>query len=585
MPDASPTLTAQIADLLAQITRVIATADSNSQLLTDTVSRPLASFLAARPDGAMQPPVEGAPTGDIWAVTMAATTLVARLAEPPAELLEATAGLQAAALAAADDAQPARVVELAGLIGDRPPVVHVVPDGPLVVVGAPELSDWLGRTIAAGPVVALCRCGASGSKPLCDGSHVQAGFDGAKDPERIPDRRDTYSGVAVTVLDNRGLCAHSGFCTDRLASVFHTGSEPFVTASGGRLDEILHAVRDCPSGALGAAFADVEVRDVVDQPRPPGIEITKDGPYRLTGGVALADESGAPVPRNAGASLEHYSLCRCGKSKNKPFCSGMHWYANFHDPLPAEHPTLFEWAGGFPALLRVTRLFYEKFVPADPLLSPLFATMAPDHPQRVAAWLGEVFGGPARYTDTANTEGGPYTRMLGRHLGKEITEPLRGRWLQLLVAAADEAQLPADPEFRSAFTSYLEWGSRLAVENSQAQSHPPLHMPMPKWDWGTAGAPGGRVSALGPPPAESVAVDLPAPDVVPSFDQHIKPLFRDTDRRSMQWAFDLWSHAEVTAHGPEILERITNGSMPCDKAWPSAWTDAFRRWLEAGSPA
>ena len=49
----------------------------------------------------------------------------------------------------------------------------------------------------------------------------------------------------------------------------------------------------------------------------------------------------------------------------------------------------------------MTRLFYEKYVPADPLLSPLFAQMAPDHPERVAAWLGEVFGGPSRYSDTA----------------------------------------------------------------------------------------------------------------------------------------------------------------------------------------
>ncbi|MGH2480871.1 MAG: antibiotic biosynthesis monooxygenase, partial [Ktedonobacteraceae bacterium] len=57
-------------------------------------------------------------------------------------------------------------------------------------------------------------------------------------------------------------------------------------------------------------------------------------------------------------------------------------------------PTLFEWAGGLPALTRMTHLFYDKYVPADPLLQPLFAHMSPDHPERVAAWLGEVFGGP-----------------------------------------------------------------------------------------------------------------------------------------------------------------------------------------------
>ena len=173
---------------------------------------------------------------------------------------------------------------------------------------------------------------------------------------------------------------------------------------------------------------------------------------------------GSDVARNEGASREHYSLCRCGHSQNKPFCSGMHFYVNFVDPQPdPEHePTLFEWAGGFPALLRMTQLFYEKYVPEDPLLSPLFADMSPDHPQRVAAWLGEVFGGPKTYTETY----GGYPRMISQHLGKGITEPKRARWVQLLCRSADEAGLPADAEFRAAFTAYLEWGSRIAVENS-----------------------------------------------------------------------------------------------------------------------
>src|SRR6478752_5688146 len=60
-------------------------------------------------------------------------------------------------------------------------------------------------------------------------------------------------------------------------------------------------------------------------------------------------------------------------------------------------PTLYEWAGGFTALTRMTRIFYEKYVPEDALLAPLFANMRPDHPERVASWLGEVFGGPDVY--------------------------------------------------------------------------------------------------------------------------------------------------------------------------------------------
>jgi CDGSH-type Zn-finger protein/uncharacterized Fe-S cluster protein YjdI len=179
------------------------------------------------------------------------------------------------------------------------------------------------------------------------------------------------------VLDNRGTCAHSGFCTDRIPTVFRAGTEPFVAPSGGRMDEIVCAVRACPSGALSFAVDGREAREQVDQDRGPVVEVSRDGPYRVTGGISLLDDAGAPVARNAGASLEYYSLCRCGHSQNKPFCSGMHYYVNFADPPMPEQPTLFEWAGGFPALLRMTRLFYGRYVSDDPLLAPLARSSVP----------------------------------------------------------------------------------------------------------------------------------------------------------------------------------------------------------------
>ena len=124
------------------------------------------------------------------------------------------------------------------------------------------------------------------------------GFTGAKDPKRVPDRRDTFRGLQVTVMDNRGLCAHSGFCTDRLSTVFHAGAEPFVTASGARQDDIVRAVRACPSGALSYAIDGTEARDQVDQDRPPAIEVSKDGPYRITGGIPLTDGHGTQAFSN-----------------------------------------------------------------------------------------------------------------------------------------------------------------------------------------------------------------------------------------------------------------------------------------------
>ena len=118
--------------------------------------------------------------------------------------------------------------------------------------------------------------------------------------------------------------------------MFRVGTEPFVAPSGGRADEIIRAVRDCPSGALSYAIDGTEARGQVDRDgtRQPAIEVTKDGPYRITGGITMLGADGAPEARSQGASAEHYALCRCGHSRNKPFCSGMHWYVQFADPVP-----------------------------------------------------------------------------------------------------------------------------------------------------------------------------------------------------------------------------------------------------------
>ncbi|OLE23852.1 MAG: hypothetical protein AUG44_20945, partial [Actinobacteria bacterium 13_1_20CM_3_71_11] len=412
------------------------------------------------------------------------------------------------------------------------------------------------------------------------GSHAQTGFTGAKDPKRVADRRDTYRGLQVTILDNRGICAHSGFCTDRLSTAFHAGSEPFVTPSGARLDDLVSAVRSCPSGALSYAIDGTEARDQVDQDRPPAIEVSKDGPYRITGGIPLTDGHGEPEARNTGASLEHYSLCRCGQSQNKPFCSGMHWYVNFADPPPPEDPNLFQWVGGLPALRRMTRLFYAKYVPEEPLLAPLFANMSPDHPERVAAWLGEVFGGPKIYTERH----GGYPHMISQHLGKGITEPMRARWAALIQKAADDAGVPADAEFRAAFVAYIEWGSRIAVENSSSGAKPPEGLPVPRWWWVCDATPAARVSALAPQEEEPPPPPLPAQDEPVSFAAHIKPLFRSRDRNSMKFVFDLWSHDDVCRHGEAIIARLRAGSMPCDGVWPDEWIAVLQRWLDSGMP-
>lgn len=141
-------------------------------------------------------------------------------------------------------------------------------------------------------------------------------------------------------------------------------------------------------------------------------------------------------------------------------------------------PTLYEWAGGAPALERLTEAFYRR-VPEDPLLEPVFRGMDAHHAEHVAVWLGEVLGGPADYT----AQHGGHPHMIGRHLGRGITEEQRRRWVSLLLDAADETGLPADPEFRAAFAGYLEWGSRLAVLFSAPGAEPATDEPVPHWDW------------------------------------------------------------------------------------------------------
>jgi hemoglobin len=147
-------------------------------------------------------------------------------------------------------------------------------------------------------------------------------------------------------------------------------------------------------------------------------------------------------------------------------------------------PTLYEWVGGERALERLTSVFYQR-VAQDPLIGPLFAHMDADHPKIVAQFIAEVFGGPATYS----RERGGHHAMIMKHVGRHLTEAQRSRWMGLLLQCADEVGLTNDPEFRSAFVAYIEWGTRLAVVNSQADDVPDVSAAMPKWGWGETGGP------------------------------------------------------------------------------------------------
>jgi CDGSH-type Zn-finger protein len=196
-------------------------------------------------------------------------------------------------------------------------------DGPYIVRNLRKLTNSKGETLPVRPIVALCRCGGSNIKPYCDGTHARIGFTSAKSSERTPDRLDAYEGSGITVLDNRGTCCHFGNCTDALPQVFHHAGDPFVTAGGADAQAIETIVRACPSGALGFVKNGVPYEG---EQREAEIYVAQNASYYVRGGIALEGE-----PINQGALREHYALCRCGKSKNKPFCDGSHWYAHFTD--------------------------------------------------------------------------------------------------------------------------------------------------------------------------------------------------------------------------------------------------------------
>jgi CDGSH-type Zn-finger protein len=171
---------------------------------------------------------------------------------------------------------------------------------------------------------ALCRCGGSANKPFCDGAHRKNGFSDRNNAPPQNDRRLAYAGQSITIFDNRAICAHAGLCTDRVKSVFRMHAEPWIDPDGASVAEVIATIEKCPSGALSYARAGLEA-----QPprREPMVTITNDGPYAVTGGVELTG-----VSFGDGASREHYTLCRCGGSKNKPFCDGTHWQIGFKDP-------------------------------------------------------------------------------------------------------------------------------------------------------------------------------------------------------------------------------------------------------------
>ncbi len=212
--------------------------------------------------------------------------------------------------------------------------IRAAKDGPYLVEGCVEMKGSQGERMSTDPYFHLCRCGKSGNKPFCDNTHEDYGFRSDKLDGRLPDRVDRYKGKEIIIYDNRGVCSHRGHCTDNLPGVFLQGKEPWIDPDGADPREIARVIRMCPSGALSYEWGGEHFTAWGGASQ---ITFVKNAPFEVSGDVELSDENGS-TPQTG----DHYALCRCGGSKNKPFCDGSHWYNGFSDekdPCRPEHPS------------------------------------------------------------------------------------------------------------------------------------------------------------------------------------------------------------------------------------------------------
>jgi CDGSH-type Zn-finger protein len=225
---------------------------------------------------------------------------------------------------------------------DGPGKIVVSENGPYLVSGGLPLSraaiganaagdsiDWVAEGAVAGrDSYALCRCGQSSHKPFCDGTHAKVGFDGAETASRQPyaEQAREMDGPALALTDAEPLCAFARFC-DRAGNVWNTVGE--VRTEGQRA-AFTEQVGQCPSGRLIAW--DVAARTPIEPQLAPSIVLVEDpsqgvaGPLWVRGGVEVVAADGVAYEvRN------RVTLCRCGQSKNKPFCDGTHASIGFTD--------------------------------------------------------------------------------------------------------------------------------------------------------------------------------------------------------------------------------------------------------------
>jgi hemoglobin len=142
-------------------------------------------------------------------------------------------------------------------------------------------------------------------------------------------------------------------------------------------------------------------------------------------------------------------------------------------------PSMFEFAGGYPAFLALAAAHHERCLQDPELNHPFSHTGNPQHVERLADYWAEVFGGPPRYSESH----GGHSAMLGIHAGQGAGDEYGSRFVACFIQAMDDARLPDDPDFRAGLRAYMEWAVQEVLSYSPNGSEVPTALPVPRWSW------------------------------------------------------------------------------------------------------
>lgn len=223
--------------------------------------------------------------------------------------------------------------------GNKNPRIKITENGPYIVTGNVPLTEQVitpngagytlepGRTLPQAETYALCRCGRSTNPPFCDGSHITCGFEGQETAGRAPyeDRAEVMEGPGVDLMDD-GRCAFARFCHRENGNAWELTEESYTKENR---TEAITAANECLAGRLTARDKDGHIIEPV---LSPSVIIVQDPERGASAGIAVTGN--IPIEAVDGTVYEvrnRVALCRCGGSRNKPFCDAEHITIKFED--------------------------------------------------------------------------------------------------------------------------------------------------------------------------------------------------------------------------------------------------------------